>query len=126
PGTSEPLRTSVVLEVGGQRLPTPGTDAEGHLELDLAEAIPPEVAARAVTVKVIVSGKVVGELDIQPILDKQRQRARDQQEEAWLKADPEGCRTATEAEACLGVRTYLLRHPDGPHADEARAILEAR
>jgi hypothetical protein len=73
-GTSEPIRTSVVLEVGGHRLMTPGTDADGHLEIDLAKAIPPEIAERAVTVKVIVSGKVVGELDVQPILDEQRRR----------------------------------------------------
>jgi hypothetical protein len=73
-GASEPIRTSVVLEVGGHRLMTPGTDAEGHLEIDLAKVIPPEIAERAVTVKVIVSGKVVGELDVQPILDEQRRR----------------------------------------------------
>lgn len=126
PGESDPMRTSVVLEAGSERIATPGTDEQGHLELDLARAISPDVAERAVTVRVIVSGKIVGELDIQPIVDKQRQLERDAEEETWLEANPERCRASSEAEACLGVRTYLLKFPDGAHAEEARQLLEAR
>jgi hypothetical protein len=125
PEGSQPLRTSVVLEVGAHRLATAGTDADGHLELDLADAIPREVAERAVSVKVIVSGKVVGEIDIQPILDEQRRRAAHHGEQSWLEAEPDRCRRGTDDEACLGVRRYLLHYPDGPHADEAHALLHA-
>lgn len=126
--SSRPVRTSVVLRVGARNLATRGTDQNGHLELDLAKAIPYDVAKKAVMVQVIVAGKVVGELDIEPILDAQEEMRREQEAQAWQQVDKERCATAppTDGVACAGVRTFLNRFPEGMYAEEARALLQAR
>ncbi len=123
--SSGPIRTSVVLRVGGQNITTPGTDHNGHLELDLAKAIPYSVARKAVLVQVIVAGKVVGELDIEPILDAQEEMRREQEAHAWQNVDQERCMGGGSADpmACASVRTFLTRFPEGLHASEARDLL---
>lgn len=113
PDGTHPMRTAVVLEVGGHRLMTPGTDADGHLEIDLAKTIPPEVAERAVTVKVIVSGKVVGELDIEPILDAQRRAAGDDggggRDEPTIATEPLDDRTREAIDKAREARAQACR-----------------
>ncbi len=123
---SRPVRTSVVLRVGARNLSTQGTDHNGYLELDLAKAIPHEVAKKAVSVEVIVAGKVVGELDIGPILDAQIEAQRAEDEAVWQTVESATCRQpgAADSNACASVRSYLNRFPDGAHAQEAAAILE--
>ena len=113
---------------GARNIATRGTDHNGHLELDLAKAIPYDAAKKAVMVQVIVAGKVVGELDIEPILDAQEEMRREQEAAAWQQVDLRRCDTApsTDAQACESVRAFLRRFPDGLHAEEARAVLQAR
>jgi hypothetical protein len=123
--SSRPVRTSVVLRVGARNLTTRGTDNNGHLELDLAKAIPYDVAKKAVMVQVIVAGKVVGELDIEPILDAQEEIRREQEVQVWKSVDKEKCANAppSDKQACTSVRSFLSRFPDGMFAEEAREIL---
>lgn len=73
-GAATPVSAPVVLEVSGTSVRTDGTSSHGTLALDLASAIPPELANDAVSVRVIVAGKLIGELDIEPILDEQARR----------------------------------------------------
>lgn len=124
--SSNPVRTSVVLRVGASNLATPGTDHNGHLEIDLAKAIPHDIAKSAVIVQVIVAGKVVGELDIEPILDAQQEMRREQDAQVWDTVDKERCVAASvdDAQACASVRAYLTRFPKGQHAEEAQAVLQ--
>jgi hypothetical protein len=91
-GVPRPIRTSVVLRVGGVNLATPGTDGDGVLELDLAEAVPPDLARRAVVIQVIVDERVVAEIDPRPIVEAQQARASQiatEPNEATTPAPPE-------------------------------------
>lgn len=125
---SRPVRTSVVLRVGAHNLTTKGTDHNGHLELDLAKAIPHDIAKKAVMVQVIVAGKVVGELDIEPILDAQIEMQREQEAQVWQTVDRQRCSAAPadDTQACASVRAFLTRFPDGIHAAEAQSLLQQR
>lgn len=71
-GTPNPVRTSVVLRIGGANLGTPGTDRDGLMRLDLARAIRPELVRRAVVIQVIVGDRVVAEIDPRPIAEAQQ------------------------------------------------------
>jgi hypothetical protein len=74
-GSPQPLRTSVMLRVGSTRLATQGTNRDGLLELDLADAIPNEIARRAVVIEVVVDDRIVAEVDVRIVLDEQERRA---------------------------------------------------
>jgi hypothetical protein len=125
---NRPIATSVVLLVGSTHLSTPGTDHNGRLELDLARAIPHDVAKTAVSVQVIVAGRVVGELDIEPILDAQEEISREDEAASWQQVDRNRCLTASmdDVQACDSVQAFLNRFPEGMHAPEARELLAAR
>ena len=126
-GTPAPVRAPVVLRVAGADVHTQGTDDAGLIEIDLARTIPHELAQRATTVQVLVAGRMVGELNIAPILDLQREQERAAEAEAWRRAEPERCRQAPEdRQACLGVELFLEQFPDGLYADEARELLQRR
>ena len=71
-GTPNPVRTSVMLRIGGANLATPGTDRDGLMRLDLARAIRPELVRRAVVIQVIVADRVVAEIDPRPIAEAQQ------------------------------------------------------
>lgn len=127
-GGGDPIRTSVVLRAGAQVVPTPGTGADGTLTLDVADAVSREVAEQAVVVEVVVADQVVGELDVGPILEVHRRRARERDAEAWSQIDPQRCAEAPpeDATSCRALESYLVRFPDGAHAAEAKAILDER
>jgi hypothetical protein len=38
---------------------------------------------------------------------------------------PESCRRGTTQDACVGVELYILKFPNGIHADEARMLMAA-
>jgi hypothetical protein len=125
---NRPIATSVTLVVGATHLSTPGTNHEGRLELDLARAIPHDVAKRAVSVQVIVAGRVVGELDIEPILDAQEEMMREDEAKSWKQVDRTRCVSAPleDTAACESVQAFLNRFPEGLHSNEARDLLSAR
>jgi hypothetical protein len=127
-GPPVPVRASVVLRLAGADVHTVGTDDAGMLEIDLVSAIPPELAQRATTVQVLVADQMVGELEVSPILDAQREAERAREAEAWKRADPARCDQAPPEDrfACRGVSLFLQQFPDGFHAEEARELLRRR
>jgi hypothetical protein len=71
---ARPVNARVVLRVGGYDVTTVGTDHDGLMDIDLAAAIPPEIARKAVVVQVIVDDQLIGELDIGPVVDAHARR----------------------------------------------------
>ncbi|HQP34914.1 MAG TPA: hypothetical protein PLI95_07040 [Polyangiaceae bacterium] len=43
---------------------------------------------------------------------------------AWSAANVEMCRVPTAPTGCKGLESYLAEYPDGPHAEEAKAVLQ--
>jgi hypothetical protein len=123
-----PTSAAVTLVVAGQTIYSSATNPNGHLEVELTDVVPRDLAKRAVSIEVLVAGQVVGELDIAPVLDAQRERDRRRESEVWRDIDREACRRAPpdDVEACMPIESYLSEFPDGLHAEEARAILSAR
>jgi hypothetical protein len=123
-----PTSAQVSLVVAGQTVFNDNTNGNGHLEIDLAASIPRDLAKRAVSIEVLVAGQVVGELDIAPVLDAQRELDRKRESETWQQLDREGCRRAPpdDPNACAMVESYLAEFPDGLHANEARQLLTQR
>jgi len=71
-----------------------------------------------------VAAKVVAKSEVEQQAKRQAERERVEQESAWKEADPESCHSPTTLQACIGVRLYLSKYPDGGHADEAKRVLD--
>lgn len=53
------------------------------------------------------------------------QKGKQSDAELWAAASIETCKRPKAADACTGVSRYLMQFPEGEHAEEAKALLEA-
>jgi hypothetical protein len=103
------------------------TDSSGQLTVDLAQALPAETlhaAGLPRSMEVLVGGRMVGLVDLNPVLLAMDDRSRAEDDQAWRAANPDGCRALRTEEECAGVRDYLGAYPTGRYADEAQLLLK--
>ena len=117
--------TQASLQFGGQTYPVGQTDPKGTLEVDLAEALPPETLQHAslqtaATVVVGFEGRpfVAGQqVSLEPILFVHERKA-------WATLDRTTCLSAASITACDAVQDFAKGYPNGAHVADARAVLE--
>jgi hypothetical protein len=96
------------------------TSAQGKLEVDLDQVVPPEIylSALASKLEIQVSGHVAGTASLKALF--LRREAREFEGSGVAE-----CREATKLAACEGVERFLARYPHGPHGAEAQRALTA-
>ncbi len=95
------------------------TDEEGKLALDLARIPARDLAAAPApkTLSLFVHESLVAELAL-PDLERAAE------EQAWSRADVQGCISAMTDEACRPLEEYASAYPQGHHAGEVSAALD--
>jgi len=129
-GPSRPKSVAVQLRVGGQGIYSGRTNAQGLFQLDLT-TLDRKRLANAITIEILVAGQTVGEIDAHPVLERQEDKRRQVEEQAWSRISQQPCERVSggpagpEDPGCRGLRQYLQRYPNGIHAEEARRRLGA-
>jgi hypothetical protein len=103
------------------------TDPAGRLTVDLADVLPSETlhqAGQPRSMQVVVGGRVIGLVDLVPVLLAMADRDRVAEDELWRQAGADACRQQPSEESCAGVRAYLLNLPHGRYAAEAEELLK--
>ena len=103
------------------------TDPTGKLTVDLADVLPADVlreAGQPRSMQVVVGGRVVGLVDLVPVLLAIADRDRVAEDELWRQAGADACRQQHSEESCAGVRAYLLNLPHGRYATEAEELVK--
>ncbi len=112
------VNQEIVGVAAGQSFALGKTDASGELELDLAQVVPASIVipGSGARLEIRIQGNVSGQVGLRPLY-LQREQA------AFREAAVAACANPIKADACEGVKKFILNYPDGPHAKEARAAL---
>jgi hypothetical protein len=115
--SSAPLAYApVVGEIGEHAYNLGATDDAGKLRVDL-DPVMREVLAKDAHLKVKVATVDVGDLDLSPVYLAHEKRG-------WTNSLANECRNPSSESSCRTLAMFSTEYPDGPHAGEARTILE--
>lgn len=102
------------------------TDSQGMLRANLAQVMPASVFAsepQLNTVDIYANNKRLGSVNVSGLAPVVMQSIpNDNDEQLWGISNRNGCEAKQD---CSGVKKYLQLLPNGRHAGEARALLEA-
>jgi hypothetical protein len=100
------------------------TDAQGVLEVDLADVVSEQIIAseRAMSLALFIEKQHIGMADLKPVAAVHREAYADREEKAWGSVDADACAAGSGAE-CQALEKFLADYPQSPHAPEARAAL---
>ncbi len=105
------------MRLGAISLGTTPSTGRAELDLDLA-VLPRDIAGAPPNVDLRIDGRTVGQVNLAPIRHVHQERA-------WRDAGQVRCAAPERPDDCDALNAYLIRYPDGPHATEARRILES-
>jgi hypothetical protein len=102
------------------------TGSNGRLVVDLTDVLPAETlraAGLSPSMEVLVGGRMVGLVDLSPVLIAIDARSIGADTEAWRSAGPDACAQQPAEQTCAGVRDYLATYPNGRYADQAKQLI---
>lgn len=94
-------------------------NADGKLDVDLDSAIDPQwaVPTPPARLRIVAEGIAAGEADLAPLFQVREMRA-------WEQSSPDRCLAPKTADGCDLVKLFIARYPAGPHAADARRVLD--
>lgn len=93
------------------------TDAQGHLSVDLDQAMPSAwVVPRAARMRVTLANSDIGQVELAAVYQVREARA-------WANADSERCASPKDPQDCSSLHRFVSAYGDGPHGPAARTIL---
>lgn len=111
----------------GTQLMLGHTDAEGTLEIELAEAVPEKVTldegALSLALFLDKDENRFGMADLKPVAAVHHKAKQSRENKEWESIDVEACAKGSATE-CHALESYLERNPHSPHAPKARAALQ--
>jgi hypothetical protein len=110
------LTSQVLTEAGPTKIALGSTDAKGELRVDLGHAIPETLKWTEQRFPVLVNQQKAGDIGFLSLLAAR-------EAEAW-QAVRGPCEDPQKSDWCGRVDAFLKQYPGGPHATEARALLD--
>lgn len=109
----------------GTKLMLGQTDAEGVLEVELAEAVPEKVTIGegALSLALFLGKHRFGMADLKPVVAMHHMAKRDREDKEWESLDVAACEKGSATE-CHAIEEFLKRNPHSPHAPAGRAALQ--